>query len=135
MATYNPTDGSTILSDGTQAHPSFWSGEISDQYSFQTMYKSATYGAADDNEIDCSAPQTNNDVAGSTDLIGTRYNIFDNKLRYSMMFCSFSTGYTYASQMNRKISYTLTEAGNKSFRIAPGHRALFGPYYHGRFRL
>lgn len=111
-------EGSFILSDGSVGNPSFWSGEMSDQYSFHTMYKSSTYGAAEDNEVDCSAPQTDNDIAGSNDLIGTQYNKFDKKLRYSMLFSSFSTGYTYASQMSRKISYTLTEVGNKSFRIA-----------------
>lgn len=111
VATYNPTDGSTILSDGTQAHPSFWSGEITDQYSFQTMDKSSTYGAADDNTVDCSAP---NDDYG---VIGTRYNIFDNRLRYSMVFNSYRTGYKYASQMSRKISYVLTEKGTSSFRV------------------
>lgn len=114
----NTKDATTILSDGTQAHPSFWSGEISDQYSFHTMYKSSTYGAADDNDVDCSAPQTDDDIAGSTDLVGTQYNKFDKNLRYSMLFCSFGTGYTYASQMSRKVSYVLTEAGDKSYRIA-----------------
>ena len=108
----NTTDASTILSDGTRTNPSFWSGEMSDQYSFQTMKKSSTYGKAKDNDVDCSA--------GNSDygVIGTKYDKFDGKLRYSMVFNSFRTDYEYASQMSRRISYVLTEAGNHSFRIA-----------------
>lgn len=124
-ATVDSTDGSTILSDGTQAHPSFWSGEMSDYYSFQTLDKASTYGAAEDNKTDCSAPDS------ASGAIGTQYNKFGSRLRYSMIFNSYRTGYKYASQMSRKISYTLTEAGNLSFRIA-GKKMDEGDftYYH-----
>ncbi len=108
----NTTDASTILSDGTRTNPSFWSGEMSDQYSFQTMKKSSTYGKAKDNDVDCSAENSNYGI------IGTKYDKFDGRLRYSMVFNSFRTDYEYASQMSRRISYVLTEAGNHSFRIA-----------------
>ena len=110
-------DGSLILDDGTYVYPSFWSGEMSDHYSFQTMYKSTTYGNAFDNVVDCSAPQSDSDRISGQSYVGTQYNKIDKNLRYSMMFNSFRTGYSYASQMSRKISYVLAEAGNKSFRI------------------
>ncbi len=108
-----------IQETGEKVYPSFWSGDISDQYSFQTMFKSSTYGNAKDNEIDCSAPNNSNDQLGDHSLavIGTQYNKFDTKLRYSMVFNGFRTGYKYASQASRKISYVLAEQGNKSFRI------------------
>ncbi len=116
----NTTDASTILSDGTRTNPSFWSGEMSDQYSFQTLDKASTYGAAEDNAIDCSAPYSvdNDHLTGSVNVIGTQYNKFDKTLRYSMHYNSYRTGYKYASQQSRKISYVLTEKGNSSFRIA-----------------
>lgn len=103
-----------ILETGEKIYPSFWSGDISDQYSFQTMNKASTYGDpnAGDNDTDCSAPNSKNGA------VGTRYDQFDTKLRYSMVFNSYRTGYKYASQFSRKISYVLTEAGDKSFRIA-----------------
>lgn len=110
-------DGSLILDDGTEVFPSFWSGEMSDHYSFQTMYKASTYGNARDNGVDCSAPQSAGDNLTGPAYVGTQYNKIDKTLRYSMMFNSFRTGYSYASQMSRKISYVLAEAGNKSFRI------------------
>ena len=106
------TDYSYKIDTGATIYPSFWSGEMSDQYSFQTMFKSSTYGNAKDNDVDCSAPNSDYNV------IGTQYNKLDKTLRYAMMFNSFRTGYTYASQMSRRISYVLTEAGTKSFRIA-----------------
>ena len=114
------TDGTISISDGSLVTPSFWSGEMSDQYSFQSMYHAATYGAAKDNDIDCSAPNDSNSELGKDhkiSLIGTQYNKFDTRLRYSMVFNAYRMGYSYASQMSRKISYVLTEAGKKSFRI------------------
>lgn len=108
------------IATGETVYPSFWSGEISDQYSFQTMYHAATYGAADDNVVDCTAPNDSDSELGKDHkikLIGTQYNKFDTKLRYSMVFNAYRTGYSYASQMSRKISYVLTEAGKNSFRI------------------
>lgn len=116
----NTTDASTILSDGTRTNPSFWSGEMSDQYSFQTLDKASTYGAAEDNKIDCSAPYNvdNDHLTGSVNVIGTQYNKFDKNLRYCMLYNAYRTGYKYASQQSRKISYVLTEKGNSSFRIA-----------------
>ena len=113
------TEYDFILETGEKMYPSFWSGDISDQYSFQTMYKSSTYGKAEDNEIDCSAPNGSNDQIGdhSFNVIGTQYDKFDTKLRYSMVFNAFRTGYKYASQSSRKISYVLAEKGNQSFRI------------------
>lgn len=108
-----------IQETGEKIYPSFWSGDISDQYSFQTMFKSSTYGNAEDNDVDCSAPNNNKDQLGdhSFGVIGTQYNKFDTKLRYSMVFNGFRTGYKYASQASRKISYVLAEQGNQSFRI------------------
>lgn len=113
-------EGTLVLSDGSLANPSFWSGEMSDQYSFQTLDKASTYGAAEDNKIDCSAPYNvdNDHLTGSVNVIGTQYNKFDKNLRYSMHYNSYRTGYKYASQQSRKISYVLTEKGNSSFRIA-----------------
>ncbi len=106
------TDGTIAISDGSLVTPSFWSGEMSDQYSFQTLYHATTYGLDGDNNEDCSAPDSRYGV------IGTKYDEFDKNLRYSMMFNSFRTGYNYASQMSRRISYVLSEAGSQSFRIA-----------------
>lgn len=113
-------EGTLVLSDGSLANPSFWSGEMSDQYSFQTLDKASTYGAAEDNKIDCSAPYNvdNDHLTGSVNVIGTQYDKFDKNLRYSMMYNAYRTGYKYASQQSRKISYVLTEKGNSSFRIA-----------------
>lgn len=110
-------DNALDLVTGVRVYQSFWSGEMSDHYSFQTMHKSSTYGNASDNVVDCSAPQSDSDWISGQAYIGTQYNKVDKTLRYSMMFNSYRTGYSYASQMSRKISYTLTEAGNKSFRI------------------
>lgn len=114
------TDNSYNIDTGEKIFPNFWSGEISDQYSFQTMYHAATYGAAKDNDIDCSAPNDSDTALGddhTIGLIGTQYNKFDTRLRYSMVFNAYRMGYSYASQMSRKISYVLTEAGKNSFRI------------------
>ena len=110
-------DNALDLVTGVRVYQSFWSGEMSDHYSFQTMYKSTTYGNASDNVVDCSAPQSDSDWISGQAYVGTQYNKIDKTLRYSMMFNSYRTGYSYASQMSRKISYTLAEAGNKSFRI------------------
>ena len=115
------TDKSFNLETGERIHPIFWGGEVSDQYSFQTMNKSTTYGAASDNDVDCSASNSEFGV------IGTQYDKFDTKLRYSMVFNSYRTGYKYASQFSRKISYVLTEAANKSFRIA-GKKQYLGDF-------
>lgn len=97
-------EGSFILTDGSMANPSFWSGEMSDQYYFKTKEEGMGYGATSDNKKDCSS--------------GTRYDYFDKNLRYVMMFNGYNTGYYYTHQSNRRISYILTEAGNKSFRLA-----------------
>lgn len=110
-------DNALDLVNGVRVYQSFWSGEMSDQYSFQTMHKSSTYGNASDNVVDCSAPQSDSDWISGQAYVGTQYNKIDKTLRYSMMFNSYRMGYSYASQMSRKISYTLAEAGNKSFRI------------------
>lgn len=112
------TDGIYTISTGESIMPSFWSGEMSDQYSFQTLFKSTTYGNARDNNIDCSAPYTSGDNISGPGYVGTQYNKLDKNLRYMMMFNSYRTGYEYSSQQSRKISYVLTEAGSKSFRIA-----------------
>ncbi len=101
--TTDTPEGSFILSDGSLANPSFWSGEMSDQFYFRTQEEGMGYGATADNTKDCSS--------------GTRYNYFDKNLKYAMMFNGFTTGYTYAHQANRRISYILTEVGNKSFRL------------------
>ncbi len=112
------TDGVYTISTGEKIMPSFWSGEMSDQYSFQTLFKSTTYGNAKDNDVDCSAPYASGDNISGQGYVGTQYNKLDKNLRYMMMYNSYRTGYEYASQQSRKISYVLTEAGTKSFRIA-----------------
>ncbi len=94
---YNIDTGETIF-------PSFWSGEISDQYYFRTEDNAAGYGDAPDNTIDCSRE--------------TLYNTFDTKFRYMMVFSGGRTGYNYRSQASRRMSYVLTEAGAYSFRFA-----------------
>lgn len=111
------TDGIYVISTGERIMPSFWSGEMSDQYSFQTLFKSSTYGNANDNTIDCSYKYSGDNISGPS-YVGTQYNKLDKNLRYMMHFASYRTGYEYASQQSRKISYVLTEAGKKSFRIA-----------------
>ena len=97
-------DKTFIITDGSRVSPSFWSGEMSDQYNFRTQEDANGYGTYDTNKIDCSE--------------GTRYNWIDKKLKYSMMFSSYNSGYEYHSQASRRISYVLSEAGNKSFRLA-----------------
>lgn len=111
------TDGVYTISSGEKILPSFWSGEMSDQYSFQTLFKASTYGNAEDNKIDCSAPYSGDNITGPS-YVGTQYNKIDKNLRYMMHFAGYRCGYEYSSQQSRKISYTLTEAGTKSFRIA-----------------
>ncbi len=108
------TDKPLDLETGVRVYQSFWSGEMSDQYSFQTLQTSSTYGKQEDNSIDCSAPNT---IDGHS-VVGTQYNKIDKNLRYSYHFSAYRTGYQYASQASRRISYVLTEAGSKSFRIA-----------------
>ncbi|MBO5896301.1 MAG: hypothetical protein J6Q83_03295 [Clostridia bacterium] len=111
------TDGVYVITTGEKVMPSFWSGEMSDQYSFQTLFKASTYGNAEDNKIDCSAPYSGDNISGPS-YVGTQYNKIDKNLRYMMHFAGYRCGYEYSSQQSRKISYTLTEAGTKSFRIA-----------------
>lgn len=128
------SDNALDLVTGVRVYQSFWSGEMSDHYSFQTLKTSSTYGKQEDNSIDCSAPNT---IEGHS-VVGTQYNKIDKNLRYSYHFSAYRTGYQYASQASRRISYVLTEAGNKSFRIAAkkqekgdftGYNAIWEPEY------
>ncbi len=100
----NTIDKTFILTDGARVSPSFWSGEMSDQYYFRTEEEGMGYGATDDNTKDCSRE--------------SQYDIISKKLKYLMMFSGGRTGYYYRTQASRRISYVLTEAGNQSFRIA-----------------
>ncbi len=127
-------DNALDLVTGVRVYQSFWSGEMSDHYSFQTLETSSTYGKQEDNAIDCSAPNT---IEGHS-VVGTQYNKIDKNLRYSYHFSAYRTGYQYASQASRRISYVLTEAGDKSFRIAAkkqevedftGYNAFWEPDY------
>jgi hypothetical protein len=94
---YNIDTGETIF-------PSFWSGEISDQYYFRTEDKAAGYGTEVDNQTDCSRE--------------TSYNTFDTRFRYIMAFSGVRSGYNYRSQASRRMSYVLSEVGAYSFRFA-----------------
>ncbi len=122
-ARYNIETGETV-------HPSFWSGEISDQYNFQTALEAAGYGTTADNKVDCSGTTAKNSI-------GTRYNYFDTTLRYVMMFSGYTTSYQYQQQASKRISYILTEARDgRSFRLAgkkkssgdfAGHTGIWEP--------
>ncbi len=122
------TDSAVVLTDGTVATQSFWSGEMSDQYSFKTMEHATSYGKADYLGVDCTAAYNRVHKIesimgiGGEDLnqyhVGTRYNYFDKTLRYSMQFAGFNSDYDYQHLANRRISYVLTEVGDgKSFRL------------------
>lgn len=105
----NTTDNPYDLSDGRRVYQDFWSGEMSDYYYFLTQETANGYGTYDDNRKDCSE--------------GTSYNYIGKNLNYTMLFAGYNTGYEYAHQANRRISYVLTEAGNKSFRLAGKKKA------------
>lgn len=111
------TDGSLILTDGSIANPSFWSGEMSDQYYFKTLEHSAGYGAGE--YVGSDGTQAQEDNHGyDRQHYGSRYDYFDKTLRYSMSFNGFTTGYDYQHLANRRISYVLTEVGGgRSFRL------------------
>lgn len=110
-------EGSFIRSDGAIANPSFWSGEMSDQYYFKTLEHSSGYGAGEYVGSDCSQAQSDNN-GYDRDHTGSRYNYFDKTLRYMMQFNGFTTGYNYQHLANRRISYVLTEAAaGRSFRF------------------
>lgn len=98
------TDSAVVLSDGTVATQSFWSGELSDQFYFRTENNANGYGTEADNKNDCSED--------------TQYDAFGKELRYLMAYSGFRTGYSYRMQASRRISYILTEAGAYSFRFA-----------------
>lgn len=116
--TTNTNEGSLILSDGSMAHPSFWSGEMSDQYYFKTLSHSAGYGTGEYVSTDCTAEQGGSYDGGSRNHAGSNYDAFDKTLRYMMMFNGFTTGYDYQHLANRRLSYVLTEAaGGYSFRL------------------
>ena len=95
-----------------------------DYYHFLSREKANGYGATADNTTDCSS--------------STQYNYLSKNLNYTMMFAGFNTGYAYAHQANRRISYILTEVGNKSFRLGgkkgaladyAGYTAIWEPDY------
>lgn len=110
-------EGSFIRSDGAIANPSFWSGEMSDQYYFKTLEHSSGYGAGEYVGSDCTQAQSDNN-GYDRDHTGSRYNYFDKTLRYMMQFNGFTTGYNYQHLANRRISYVLTEVGaGRSFRF------------------
>ncbi len=101
----NPTsDKRYNLDTGETIFPSFWSGEMSDQYYFRTENSAAGYGTESDNKTDCSRE--------------TSYNTFDTRFKYIMAFSGMRTGYEYRSQASRRMSYVLTEANAYSFRFA-----------------
>lgn len=111
-------DNAIVLTDGTVATQSFWSGDMSDQYYFKTLEESSGYGVGDYVGTDCTQAQGDSD-GKRREHKGTRYDYFDKTLRYSMSFNGFSTGYDYQHLANRRISYVLTEAGGgRSFRFA-----------------
>lgn len=103
-------DNALDLVTGVRVYQSFWSGEMSDYYQFLTQETANGYGTYDDNKKDCSS--------------GTKYNYLSKNLNYTMMFAGYNTGYEYAHQANRRISYILTEVGNKSFRLGGKKKAL-----------
>ncbi len=104
------TDNGYILENGTYVYPSFWSGEMSDQYYFKTLEHSSGYGAAEYVGSDCTQAQGDNN-GYDRDHTGSRYDYFDKTLRYMMQFNGFTTGYDYQHLANRRISYVLTEVG------------------------
>ena len=117
IASFETKDKSVVLSDGSVATPSFWSGDMSDQYYFKTLEHSSGYGAGEYVGSDCSQAQGDSD-GYRREHKGSRYDYFDNTLRYSMSFNGFSTGYDYQHLANRRISYVLTEVGGgRSFRF------------------
>lgn len=120
--TTDTPEGSLVLSDGSGVNPSFWSGEMSDQYYFKTMEHASGYGAGEYVGADCTAYRWQEDKNGTKKYTrhhhGSRYDYFDKTLRYSMSFNGFSTGYDYQHLANRRISYILTEVGaGRSFRF------------------
>ena len=112
--------------EGYKIYPSLWSGDATDQYSFQTAFKSNTYGVdtdtADDDEED---EQNNFDCSfltryrGQTYTVnGTNYTTFGTQARYSMVFSGYKTDYNYLTARGRRLSYVLTEQGDRCFRLA-----------------
>ena len=112
----NTKDCPYDLSDGRRVYQDFWSGEMADQYYFRTEADGMGYGATSDNKKDCSRE--------------TQYNALDKNLKYLMIFSGGRNGYYYRMQASRRISYVLTEAGNKSFRLAgkKGEKSEFAGY-------
>ncbi len=111
------SDGSYRISSGEVVHPSFWSGEVADQFCFKSGKEGGGYGIKDNTQeykdnLDCT---TTNVDGGSR--IGTRYNYFDKNLKYSFMYSGYNMSFKYQSQASRRISYVLTEAGDHSFRV------------------
>lgn len=118
ITSFETKDKSVVLSDGSVATPSFWSGDMSDQYYFKTLEHSSGYGTGDYVGTDCTQAQGDSD-GYRREHKGTRYDYFDKTLRYSMSFNGFSTGYDYQHLANRRISYVLTEVGGgRSFRLS-----------------
>ncbi len=98
------------MDNGAMALQSFWGGEVSDQYYFRTSHDAMGYGNAADNKTDCTEKTGNNRKRGTT------YDAYDKTLRYIMNFSGNTTGYSKRTQANRRISYILTEMGQKSAR-------------------
>ncbi len=109
------------MDNGAMALQSFWGGEISDQYYFRTGKTAMGYGKTADNKIDCTSWEMDQRRRAS------EYNMYDKTFRYIMNFSGFTTGYGYKTQNNRRISYILTEAGNKSSRTG-GEKQKSGDY-------
>ncbi len=97
-------DNDYDLSDGRRVYQDFWSGDMADQYYFRTQHDGMGYSVEYDNKYDCSSE--------------TKYNTIDKNLKYLMVFSGGRTAYYYRQQATRRISYVLTEANNKSFRLA-----------------
>ncbi len=118
LSSLDTSDKSFVLSDGSVATQSFWSGDMSDQYYFKTLTHSSGYGAGEYVGVDGSQANSGNYNGQSRNHAGSRYDYFDKTLRYSMSFNGFTTGYDYQHLANRRISYVLTEVGGgRSFRF------------------
>ena len=61
ITSFETKDKSVVLSDGSVATPSFWSGDMSDQYYFKTLEHSSGYGTGDYVGTDCTQAQGESD--------------------------------------------------------------------------
>lgn len=114
-------DGFMSLKSGAVAYPSYWSGDYTDWYSFQTAKDANTYGLdygknrndGGDNNFDCSFLTIYNSIDGTANN-----DAYSNRAHYSMVFSGYKTNYKYLSARGRRISYVLAEHGTRTFRLA-----------------